>query len=52
MEVVIQLMEMHLSTLGNKDEEDKVWDIVLQGRAKSDDCEKRLTVSIQFITNI
>ena len=43
-EVLIELLEFHLSVLGNKEEEDHVWDIILQGRARVERYDKHIKV--------
>jgi hypothetical protein len=48
--VLVQLLEFHLTVLGDKDEEDKVWDVILQGRAKVECYEKHIRVSFNLFS--
>ncbi|KAK7098707.1 hypothetical protein V1264_002950 [Littorina saxatilis] len=41
-EALIKLLEYHLTVLGNPAEEDRVWDIILQGRAGVEKYEKHI----------
>lgn len=43
-DVLIQLLELHLTVLGNEAEEDRVWDVILQGRARLEKYEQHIKV--------
>ena len=43
--VLIQLLELHVEALGNKEEEDRVWDIILQARARVQTYRRQIQVT-------